>query len=148
MPTRLTRKLLAIVMVLGCTELWVPILAADSNDKLTSLPLHGGLTFQQEVNSPICGKKAQINIYNAPYTGTLAEYLAWYKSQLKGFHYVHKIWNQRAQEMFYSPDGSKGVSLTGNAVGAGVFSASYMKMSVNLTTHEMESFSPDNPSCK
>ena len=148
MLTQLAHKFLVIVGVLGYTALSLPIFAADSNEKLTSLPLHAGLTFQQEVDSPICGKKAQINIYGAPYTGTLAEYVAWYKDQLKGFHYVHKTWNQRAQEMFYSPDGSKGVSLTGNAVGAGVFSASYMKMSVSLTTHEMESFSPTNPSCK
>ena len=142
MPTRL------ILVVLASTALSLPTFAADANEKLTSLPLHAGVTFQQTVNSPICGKKAQINIYNAPYTGTLAEYVTWYKDQLKGYHYVHKIWNHRAQEMFYSPDGAKGVSLTGNAVGAGVFSASYLKMSVNLTTHEMDSFSPDNPSCK
>jgi hypothetical protein len=143
-----TVKVLAVTALLTCRALTFPALAGESNDKLTTLPLHPGITFQQEVDSPICGKKAQINIYHAPYTETLAEYLSWYKDHLKGFHYFHQSWNHRAQEMFYSPDGTTGVSLTGNAVGAGVFSASYLKMSAALTTHEMEAFSPDNPSCK
>ncbi len=131
-----------------CGTIGVAPAAGDSTDAMTGLTLHAGLMFQQEVNSFICGKKAQINIYGTPYSATLAEYVTWYTQQLKGYRHVHKIWMQRAQEMFYSPDGTKGVSLTGNAVGPGVFSVSYLQMSVPMTTRQMDAFSPDNPSCK
>jgi hypothetical protein len=142
------KNLLALGALLGFSLLTANDRPSVSNDQLTGLALHDGLTFQQEVDSPICGKKAQINIYNAPPAGTLAEYLAWYKDHLENFHYVHKIWNKRAQDMFYSPDGLTGTSITGSAVGPGVFSVSYLKMSVRLTAHDMDVFSPTNPSCK
>jgi hypothetical protein len=103
--------------------------AADAVDKVTGLPLHPGLDVQQEVNSPVCGHPAHIVLYDTPGTATLAEYLSWYRSQLKGAHYVHKVWSNRAQEMFYSADGSTGVSLTANASGPGVYSVAYMKIS-------------------
>jgi hypothetical protein len=148
MSHRLAGRTLAFVAVFGCLLVSSPSIAADSSEKLTSLPLHPGLTFQQEQDAPVCRTKAQINIYNAPSTATLAEYLTWYERQLKGFHHVHKTWSERAQETFYSPDGSKGVTVTGSKGGARVFAVSYMKMSANLTVHEMDAFGPDNPSCK
>jgi hypothetical protein len=123
-------------------------LAAESNEKLTGLPLHEGLSFQQEVDSAVCGKSASMNLYNAPMTSSLEEYVAWYKQQLKDFHYVHKVWSDRPQEMFYSPDGSKGVSITGIPDGKRVFAVTYMKFSSNLTTHQEDAFDPSNPSCK
>jgi hypothetical protein len=122
--------------------------AGDSNDTLTAIPLHPGMTFQQEVDSPICGKKAKINLYNAPYTATMADYVTWYKTQLKGFHYFHQNWDNRPQEVFYSADGTKGVTLTGVPKGDKVFAASYASISPGLNTHEMQVFSPTNPSCK
>ena len=138
----------ALVMAAGLGFALLSAAAAESSEKSTGLPLHPGLTFQQEVDSPVCGHKAQMTLYDVPPTATLAEYLSWYKDQLKGFHYVHKVWTKRAQEMFYSADGSKGISLTGSAVGPGVFAVTYMKMSVKLTTHQMDAFDPSNPSCK
>src|SRR5215813_8289106 len=80
--------------------------AADSTDKLTSLPLHPGLSFQQEVDSPVCGKSAKMILYDTPVGASLEEYITWHKQQLKNFHYVHKVWSNRAQEIFYSPDGA------------------------------------------
>ena len=91
---------------------------------------------------------ARINLYDIPNTATLAEYVAWYKSQLSGFHYIHKMWDGRAQEMFYSPDGSKGVTITGNAVDSGAFAAAFMSMPGKLTKQQMDAFSPNDPSCK
>jgi hypothetical protein len=67
---------------------------------MTGLPFHAGLTYQQQVVSPICGVNARINLYDVPSTARLAEYLAWYKSRLSAFHYVHKVWSRRAQEVF------------------------------------------------
>jgi hypothetical protein len=122
--------------------------AADAVDKVTGLPLHPGLEVQQEVNSPVCGHPAHIVLYDTPGTATLAEYLSWYRSQLKGAHYVHKVWSNRAQEMFYGADGSTGVSLTANVSGPGVYSVAYMKMSAPLSTKQMDAFEPSNPQCK
>lgn len=122
--------------------------AAESAEKLTGLPLHQGLTFQQEVKSPVCGKNAAINLYDTSLDTSLEEYVAWYKQQLKNFHYVHKVWDNRAQELFYSPDGSKGVGITGTPDGKGVFAVAYMKFSGNLSVHQEDAFSPANPTCK
>jgi hypothetical protein len=100
------------------------------------------------VDSPVCGKTAKMNLYDVPGTATFAEYTSWYKDHLKGFHHMHKMWSKRAQELFYSPDGSVGVGITGSASGPGVFAVTYMKMSVKLTTHQMDAFDPSNPTCK
>lgn len=138
---------LAVVMtgVLVCGTAWR---SAEQAEKSTNLPLHPGLTFQQEVDSGLCGHKAQMNIYDAPGTATITEYVSWYRTQVKGAHYVHKVWSNRAQEMFYSADGSKGVSVTGSTSGPGVFAVTYMKMSAPLTIAQMDAFGPSNPSCK
>ena len=122
--------------------------AADSNEKLTGLPMHKGLAFPQEVDSAVCGKSATMSLYDAPPDASLEEFVGWYKQQLKNFHYVHKVWDNRAQELFYSPDGSKGVGITATPDGKRVFAVAYMKFSSNLTTHQEDAFEPSNPSCK
>lgn len=148
MKDQVSGRALVALALLGSLVLSAAAMAADSIEKSTDLPVHPGLTFQQEVDSPVCGHKAQMNLYDAPHTATFAEYISWYKDHLKGFHYVHKVWSRRAQEMFYSPDGSKGVSLTASATGPGVYAVTYMKISAHLTTHQMGAFDPSNPSCK
>ena len=122
--------------------------AADRTEKATGLPLHPGLTFQQKVDAGICGHMAQMNIYDAPGTATLAEYVSWYRGHLEGAHYVHKVWSNRAQEMFYNADGMTGVSMTGSPSGPGVFAVTYLKMSARLTIPQMDAFGPSNPTCK
>jgi hypothetical protein len=136
------------VLVTGVLVFGTAWRAADQAEKLTGLPLHAGLTFQQEVNSGVCGHKAQMNIYDTPGIATLTEYVSWYRSQVKGAHYVHKVWSNRAQEMFYSADGLSGVSITGSPSGPGVFAVTYLKLSAPLTTAQMDAFGPSNPSCK
>ncbi len=138
------------VVSLGLIVLASHTLAADSTDKLTALPLHAGLRFNQEVDSPVCGNDAQMDLYGMPRTATttLAELVGWYKEQLKGFHYVHKVWSDRSHELFYSPDGSKGVGINGMPSGPGVYGVDYLKFSVHLTTHQMDEFGPSNPTCK
>jgi hypothetical protein len=148
MRLRTVGNLTSIVLLAGALIGSAIVFAANSTEKLTGLPLHDGLTFQQEVNSPVCGKAAKVDLYDNPSGATLAGYVAWYQQQLKNFHYVHKVWSNRAQEMFYSPDGSKGVSITGIPDGEGVFNVAYLKMSSNLTTHQEDTFDPSNPSCK
>jgi hypothetical protein len=124
------------------------VFAAQSTEKLTGLPLHQGLSFPQEVDTTVCGKSAKVNLYDASPNASLQEYIAWYKQQLKGFHYVHKAWDNRAQELFYSPEGSKAIGITGIPDGTGVFSVAFMKLSSNLTTHQEDAFDPTNPTCK
>lgn len=148
MKDRVSERALVMAALLGSALLSAAAIAAESTEKSTGLPLHPGLGFQQELTSPVCGKDAQMDLYDPPRTATLAEYVSWYKEHLNGFHYVHKEWSKRAQEMFYSPDGSKGVSLTGSPSGPGVYAVTYMKMPVKLTTHQMDAFDPSNPSCK
>lgn len=148
MRFRATRNLISAVL-LACAVIGAAIaFAAESTEKLTGLPLHQGLSFQQEVNSPVCGKNATVNLYDASADASLDQYVAWYKQQLKNFHYVHKVWDNRAQELFYSPDGSRGVGITGNPDGKGVFAVAYIKISANLTIHQEDAFEPSNPSCK
>ncbi len=142
------RRLLLVICVCGSLVLSLPSLAGESNDKLTGLALHPGLTFQQEVDSPVCGNAAQMNLYDTPGDASLSEYITWYKQQLKGFHYVHKVWMDRPQELFYGPEGTTAIGITGLPTGDGVFAVAYMKISSKLTTHQMDAFSPDNPSCK
>ncbi|HUI41727.1 MAG TPA: hypothetical protein VL523_07145 [Terriglobia bacterium] len=145
-------KWILAASILGCCA--VTSLAGESNDKLTGLPLHPGMNFAEELNSPICGKKTKNNLYMVPFnfksnsSPAMADYLTWYKAQLKGFHYFHRIWDNRPQEMFYAADGTKGVTLTGVPKGNTVFTVSYLSFSPGLTTHEMEAFSPTNLSCK
>jgi hypothetical protein len=148
MRFRTIRNLASRVLLAGAVIGSTMAVAAETNDKMTGLPLHPGLSFQQEVDSPVCGKAASMNLYDTPMTTSLEEYIAWYKQQLKSFHYVHKVWGDRAQEMFYSPDGSKGVGITGTPDGKKVFAVTYMKFSSNLTTHQEDAFDPSNPSCK
>jgi hypothetical protein len=62
MKAQLATRLLFILFLLGSTALWLSSFAGESNEKLTGLPFHAGLTFQQEVDSAVCGKKAQINL--------------------------------------------------------------------------------------
>lgn len=140
----LTSAMLLATTVIGSTVGF----AADSTEKLTGLPMHQGLQFPQEVDSPICGKPASMMLYDAPPDASLSEYVAWHKQQLKNFHYVHKVWDDRAQELFYSPDGSRGIGITGTPDGKGVFAVAYMKFSSTLTVHQEDAFSPANPSCK
>lgn len=138
--------------ILGCCALASP--AGGSNDKLTGLPLHPGMNFSQELDSPICGKKTRNDLYVVPFdfkaktTAPLAEYLAWYKARLNGFRYFHRSWNDNPQEMFYSADGTKGVTVTGAAKYGTVISVSYLTFSPAMTPHEMEAFSPKNLKCK
>jgi hypothetical protein len=123
--------------------------AADQAEKATGLPLHPGLTVQQTVDSSVCRHKAHMTIYDAPDSATLAEYISWYRGHVKDAHYVHKVWSNRAQEMFYSADGLSGVSITGSPNGPGVFAVTYMKVSAPaLTIAQMDAFSPSNSACK
>ncbi len=74
--------------------------------------------------------------------------MTWYKAQLPGYQYVHTEWSNRPQEMFFAPDGTKGVSITGTPQGGLVFAISYMKLSAAVPVQKLKSFSPNNPSCK
>jgi hypothetical protein len=148
MSFRALGKLTSLVLLGGAIMGPVIATAAETNEKLTGLPRHEGLTFQQEVDSFVCGKKANMNIYDAPFTASLEEYMAWHKQHLKNFHHVHKAWSNRAQELFYSPDGSSGLSITATADGKRVFAVTYMKLSTNLTTYQEDAFDPSNSGCK
>lgn len=148
MRFRTVRNLTLLMLLAGAVVGSAIVFAAESAENLTGLPLHHGLSFQQTVHSSVCGKNATMNLYDASPDASLEEYVSWHKQQLKNFHYVHKVWDSRAQEVFYSPDGATGVGITGTPDGKGVFAVTYMKFSSNLTTHQEDAFDPSNPNCK
>jgi hypothetical protein len=127
--------------------LLLPVAAQADSDPSTGLPLHPGITLQQKLDSFVCGKPSKLTIYDTPMP-PMAEYLAWSKNQLPGFLHVHQVWANRAQELFYSSDGTKGISITGTPQGGLVFAITYIKISGSLTTHQQQAFSPSNASCK
>lgn len=135
-------------LVAGVLMLAAAARAPDATDKLTGLPLHPGLSVQQQLASSICGHRADMVIYDTPGDALLAEYLTWYRNRLKDSHHVHQVWSNRAQELFYSADGSRGVSLTGTPSGSRVQAVTYMKMSTPLTRRQMDAFGPSNMSCR
>ena len=62
----------------------------------------------------ICGKPAQANQYSLIFSNdTVPADIAWYKAHLPGYHMVHAFWDNRSQDTFFSPDGTKGVNITG-----------------------------------
>ncbi len=129
----------------------VPAFAAGSaNDPISGLPLAPGM---MPGNSPlsitICGKPAQANQYPLIFKlEKVADDIAWYKAHLPGYHMVHAFWDDRSQDTFFSPDGTKGVNITGTPKSDKTFSVMYIVVKAPLTEHQWMVFSPSNASCK
>ena len=67
--------------------------------------------------------------------------IAWYKAHLPGYHMVHAFWSDRSQDTFFSPDGMKGVTITGTPKSDRVFSVTYLSLKTGLTEHQWMVFS-------
>jgi hypothetical protein len=119
----------------------------ESTDPSTGLPLHPGLGSPQEVDSPICHSRSKMNLYYGAREATMAEYVAWYKAKLDGYRFVSLSWSNRTHNGFYSPDGTKLVSLTGKPQGDGVYTVNYVAITPALKPSEIGKFSPSNPQC-
>ncbi len=141
-------KIAAYTSALGCGILCVisgmTAAAGAGADPLIRPGMYG----DAPIHTKICGKKAEITIYGVPLSAKTAEYLSFYKTQLKNYHYVHQTWQNRAQESLYSPDGTRGVSLTSVQNGEQLDSVSFATIEGGLTTHQMDAFSPTNGDCK
>ncbi len=136
--------LLAAFALVPC--LITPAFAA--NDPVSGLPLAPGMTPSNDALSiTICGKPAQANQYMTR-NDTVASEIAWYKAHLPGYHMVHAFWSDRSQDTFFSPDGTKGVNITGTPKSDKLFSVMYLSLKTGLTEHQWMVFSPSNPSCK
>ena len=143
-------KLLSLHIAISVLALAVPAFAGSANDPVSSLPLAPGMTPSNEPMSiTICGKPAIANQYSLIFgNDTVPADLAWYKAHLPGYHMVHSFWDNRSQDTFFSPDGTKGVNLTGTPKSDKVFSVMYLNLKTGLTEHQWTAFSPSNPSCK
>ena len=119
----------------------------ESTDPSTGLPLHPGLGSPQEVDSPICHSRSKMNLYYGAREATMAEYVAWYKAKLNGYRFVPLSWGNRTHNGFYSPDGTKLVSITGKPQGDGVYTVNYVAITPALKPSEIGKFSPSNPEC-
>lgn len=91
-----------------------------TTDPLTSLPLypetdsrlHLGNEPTRLPDSQYCKSKMQTDFY-VVYDSKVNTTLAWYASQLRGFHKVHAYANHRSQDTFYNSDDTLIVSVTG-----------------------------------
>ena len=140
--------LAAAALVLSFT---MPAFAAGpANDPVSGLPLAPGMTPKNDpLSITICGKPAQANQYSLIFgSDTVPTEIAWYKTHLPGYHMVHAFWDNRSQDTFFSPDGTKGVNITGTPKSDKAFSVMYLSLKSGLTDHQWMVFSPSNPTCK
>jgi hypothetical protein len=146
MSNAVTKSLLFLIAI-SILAFGLPAFAASANDPVSGLPLAPGL---HPENSPIdltaCRKQGQGNQYFPG--GTVAANIDWYKAHLPGFKLYHAMWDDRSQDTFWSPDGTKGVNITGTPGSDRTFSVMYLQMKTGLTDHERAVFSPSNPTCK
>jgi opacity protein-like surface antigen len=147
MSNAVTKSFLLLVAI-SVLALAAPAFAGSANDPVSGLPLAPGMTPSNDALSiTICGKPAQANQYlDAPDTVPTA--IARYKAHLPGYHMVHAVWSDRSQDTFFSPDGTKGVNITGTPKSDRVFSVMYLSLKTGITEHQWMAFSPSNPSCK
>jgi hypothetical protein len=149
MSNTVTKSLLLLIAT-SVLALSVPAFAGSANDPVSDLPLAPGMTpSSNPLSITICGKPAQANQYSLIFHGdTVAADIAWYKAHLPGYHMVHAFWDNRSQDTFVSPDGTKGVNITGTPKSDKAFSVMYLILKTRLTEHQWMVFSPSNPSCK
>ncbi len=124
--------------------------AGQANDPVSGLPLAPGMNPSNDpLTITICGKPAQANQYSLIFgSDTVPAEIAWYKAHLPGYHMVHAFWDNRSQDTFFSPDGTKGVNITGTPKSDKAFSVMYLTLKTRLTEHQWMVFSPSNPTCK
>ena len=148
---RFILKSLLLAAIAAALAFAVPAYGADSaKDPVSGLALAPGLTPSNDAMSiNICGKPAQANQYTfISDSHTVPADIAWYKAHLPGYHMVHAFWDNRSQDTFFSPDGTKGVNITGTPKSDKTFSVMYLILKTGLTEHQWMVFSPSNPSCK
>lgn len=125
----------------------IAIPAFAANDPVSGLPLQPGMNPENDpINLTACRKQGQGNQYFPQ--GTVAANIDWYKTHLPGFHLYHATWSNRSQDTLWSPDGTKGVNITGTPNSDRAFSVMYLQMKTGLTEHERAAFNPSNPTCK
>ncbi len=147
MPNAMTKSL-SFLIAISALALAVPAFAGSANDPVSGLPLAPGMNPSNDpLSITICGKPAQANQYMSR-NDTVAANIAWYKAHLPGYHMAHAFWDDRSQDTFFSPDGTKGVNITGTPKSDRVFSVMYLSLKTGLTEHQWMVFSPSNPSCK
>ena len=140
-------QLLVVFTAISMLTLAVSAFASPANDPVSGLPLPPGVTAGDDpLSITICGKPAQANQVFTH--ATVADDIAWFKAHLPGYHMVHAVWDDRSQDTFFSPDGTKGVNITGTPKSDKVFSLMYLSLKTGLTEHQWMVFSPSNPTCK
>jgi hypothetical protein len=142
---------LLLAAVAAALAFAVPAYGADSaKDPVSGLPLAPGMTPSNEpLSITICRQPAQANQYPLIFKlEKVTDEIAWFKAHLPGYHFVHAFWDDRSQDTFFSPDGTKGVSITGTPKSDKVFSVMYLSLKTGLTERQWTVFSPSNPTCK
>jgi hypothetical protein len=148
MPNFVAKSLLILTAGVALILAVSAFAAGPANDPLSGLPLAPGMTPSNDpLNFPICTKPAQGNQY-VFLKDTVPADIAWYKAHLPGYRTVHAFWDERSQDTFFSPDGTKAVTITGTPKSDKVFSVMYITLKTGPTEHQWMVFSPSNPTCK
>ncbi len=150
MSNAMTRSLLLLTAISVLAVAAPAFAAGPATDPVSGLPLAPGMTPSDDALSiTICGKPAQANQYSPGFDrDTVPVEIAWYKAHLPGYHMVHAFWDNRSQDTFFSPDGTKGVNITGTPKSDKAFSVTYLSLKTGLTEHQWTVFSPSNLTCK
>jgi|HubBroStandDraft_1064217.scaffolds.fasta_scaffold262257_1 hypothetical protein len=101
-------------------------------DPLTNLPLYPATDSRLHLgNEPIrvpeatvCGSKVQSYFYTV-YDSKVDLTLGWYSAHLPGFKKTHSYASSRSQDMFYNPERTLAVSVTGTSGKAGENTETY-----------------------
>jgi hypothetical protein len=121
--------------------------AVTTNDPLTGLPVYPGVAGSNPLpRSDFCGKQMQKDFYIV--MGNKVDVVTkWYLAHLPGYRKYHAVIDGRSQDIFFSPNGSAEVTVTGTRAGSAVYSISYGRFQPGLTTHEIISFSQSRKGC-
>src|ERR1700730_5011891 len=127
-------------------------------DPLTGLPLypatdsrlHLGNEATRLPESSVCRSKMQADFYSV-YDSKVDATLAWYDGHLPGFKKTHAYASGRSQDMFYKPDGTIIVSVTGSAGKQGentdAYSVTYARIQPGLSEKGIISLNEQKLTC-
>jgi hypothetical protein len=121
--------------------------ATSSDDPLTGLPVYPGISNPSTLpRSTFCGKGMQHDFYIVM-GNKIDAVTSWYTRHLGGFHKYHAVTDGRSQDTFFSPDGTREVTITGSKAGSEVYSISYGRFDFGLSSREMSSFNQAKSTC-
>lgn len=136
---------IAAAMAAG-VPLGLRALGADT-DSLTRLPVYPGAPFIEKIpDADYCGSQMRSNMYMPD--GKDATYVSWYDAHLAGFKRYHFARYNRPQDIYFKPDGTMDVVITGSVGTSDVYAITYETFKPALSTNAMASLSQTQRTCR